>query len=399
VADFRATGFSTHDPAAIRTELTTELARIDAAVSSRLAATEYTAPPDVSALATSAEIAALESHGDAAWTTADVSGLSTFDPAISSVDIGSVAGVAVFGVADFRATGFSTHDPAAVVVAMQASAADFHADVSSLATTARIDALESHGDTNWTCDGGGTAGPTAEEIRIEMDANSAKLANLDAAVSSRLSAADYAAPPDVSALATSAEIAALESHGDTNWLSVDVSGLSTHSPADTANAVLSGLLTPHDEIEGSTAQALSRLDTNVSSITVGEVEVSVDASTIHDALDTWNPAQAENPPPLITPPPAAEDCRVFLWFGGVGANDTPSVLDGAALRIVALPSVRHGRFFGGDKSPVLADGLAYWDVVRGARVRVSVPCCGVDDDVDIPPDAATLDLAEFFTIP
>lgn len=51
---------------------------------------------DVSALATSAEIAALEDHGDNNWATADVSGLSTFDPANDTVasvtTVGSVSG-------------------------------------------------------------------------------------------------------------------------------------------------------------------------------------------------------------------------------------------------------------------------------------------------------------------
>lgn len=39
------------------------------------------------------------------------------------------------------------------------------------------------------------SGPTAVQIRQEMDSNSTKLANLDAAVSSRLAAASYTAPP------------------------------------------------------------------------------------------------------------------------------------------------------------------------------------------------------------
>lgn len=39
------------------------------------------------------------------------------------------------------------------------------------------------------------AGLTATAVRTEMDANSAKLANLDAAVSSRLASAGYTAPP------------------------------------------------------------------------------------------------------------------------------------------------------------------------------------------------------------
>lgn len=47
-----------------------------------------------------------------------------------------------------------------------------------------------------------TAAPTAAAIRSEMDANSTKLANLDATVSSRLAAASYSAPPSAAANAS-----------------------------------------------------------------------------------------------------------------------------------------------------------------------------------------------------
>jgi hypothetical protein len=58
-----------------------------------------------------------------------------------------------------------------------------------------------------------TTPPTVTAIRTEMDTNSAKLANLDATVSSRLATSSYTTPPSVSAiqtgLATSASIAAI----------------------------------------------------------------------------------------------------------------------------------------------------------------------------------------------
>ncbi|HUX00910.1 MAG TPA: hypothetical protein VMY35_08010, partial [Phycisphaerae bacterium] len=46
---------------------------------------------------------------------------STFDPASDEVDIGKVKGVAVAGVADFKATGFSTHSAGDVVTALLAN--------------------------------------------------------------------------------------------------------------------------------------------------------------------------------------------------------------------------------------------------------------------------------------
>lgn len=53
--------------------------------------------------------------------------------------------------------------------------------------------------------GGGSAGPTAAEIRAEMDANSTKLANLDATVSSRMATFTYAAPDNAGIAAVQAK--------------------------------------------------------------------------------------------------------------------------------------------------------------------------------------------------
>ena len=59
------------------------LANADVATSTRLAAADYTAPPSIDGIATSAEIAALQAHGDLNWQTA--TGFSTFDPATDTV--------------------------------------------------------------------------------------------------------------------------------------------------------------------------------------------------------------------------------------------------------------------------------------------------------------------------
>lgn len=49
---------------------------------------------------------------------------------------------------------------------------------------------------------------TAEDIRVEMDTNSTKLVNLDAAISSRLAAASYAAPDNAGIAALVARVTA-----------------------------------------------------------------------------------------------------------------------------------------------------------------------------------------------
>lgn len=58
-----------------------------------------------------------------------------------------------------------------------------------------------------------TNNPSVEEIRAEMDNNSTKLANLDAAVTSRLAAASYTAPPTASQI--DAELT--NEHGEGAW--------------------------------------------------------------------------------------------------------------------------------------------------------------------------------------
>ena len=74
-------------------------------------------------------------------------------------------------------------------------------------------------------------GTSAEDVRIEMDANSTKLANLDATISSRATPAQVNAECDTAisdaALATSAELAAVQTHGDSEWSTADVSALAT----------------------------------------------------------------------------------------------------------------------------------------------------------------------------
>ena len=70
--------------------------------------------------------------------------------------------------------------------------------------TDSLEAIRDRGDVAWLT-GGGDAAPTVEEIRIEMDANSTKLANLDDTISSRQASGDvtvggYAAGQDPASL-------------------------------------------------------------------------------------------------------------------------------------------------------------------------------------------------------
>jgi hypothetical protein len=134
---------------AVRSELATELGRIDATVSSRNA----TAPDN-------AGIAAIKAKTDTLENT-DLTGIAT------SAEIAALNDVSA----------------ADVVTAMQAVADDFKADVSSLASQASVDAI-----------------PTNTVL-----ATDARLDNLDAAVSTRLSAASYVAPDNAGVSAIKAK--------------------------------------------------------------------------------------------------------------------------------------------------------------------------------------------------
>lgn len=67
--------------AAVRTELATELARIDASISSRLAATSYVSPPSVAGLATSASISSLTAHVESLPNAAQIASEILISPA------------------------------------------------------------------------------------------------------------------------------------------------------------------------------------------------------------------------------------------------------------------------------------------------------------------------------
>jgi cell division septation protein DedD len=76
------------------------------------------------------------------------------------------------------------------------------------------------------------AAPTAVQVRQEMDANSTKLANLDATVSSRLAAASYSAAPSTAAI----DAALSASHGAGLWGGAGGSG-ATESTYTVTNSV------------------------------------------------------------------------------------------------------------------------------------------------------------------
>ena len=104
-----------------------------------------------------------------------------------------------------------------------ASRAASKADVSALATTAALAALESHGDSTWAT-ATGFSTHTAADVKTALEANGSKLDHLwetteDDGEGTRKFTSDALSDVsvDTSGLATSVEITALQSHGDSEW--------------------------------------------------------------------------------------------------------------------------------------------------------------------------------------
>jgi len=197
----------------------------------------------VADLATSAELAALESHGDATWSTA--TGFAT---------AAALAALESHGDATWStATGFAVPGDAMTLTAGAISAVDaaltgshgagnwITADVSSLATSAALAALESHGDATWsTATGFATPG---DAMTLTPGERATLTAAVDAALTVSHGAGSWTTAV-VAGLATSAALAALESHGDATWstatgfaTSVELAALESHGDATWSTAI------------------------------------------------------------------------------------------------------------------------------------------------------------------
>jgi hypothetical protein len=180
---------------AVRTELGTELGRIDQSISSRLASADYTTPPTTAQISAAVEGSLLnETDGQAV--------LNAIVGAIGNTNLSEVSLVAAVR-ADLERSGgkLDSIPTTAAPTAAQNATAVWGAATRSV-TGGTVDTLTnapasvtpsdiwSHSARTLTT----SSGPTAVEIRQEMDSNSTKLANLDSTVSSRLAGSAYTAP-------------------------------------------------------------------------------------------------------------------------------------------------------------------------------------------------------------
>ena len=204
----------------VRTELATELARVDAAVSTRLASSAYTAPANSDISAIKAKTDSLPASPAAV---SDIPTTSQISAAVEGSLLNEGDGQAVLN-AIVGAIGNTNLSEVSLVAAVRADLERTGGKLDSIPTTGAPTAAQNAtavwGAATKEITGGtvttltnapssvtpsdiwsynartltSASGPTATEIRQEMDSNSTKLANLDAAVSSRLAGSAYSAP-------------------------------------------------------------------------------------------------------------------------------------------------------------------------------------------------------------
>lgn len=269
----------------IRTELAVELGRLDASVSSRLASASYQAPstPPTAAEITTAVWAAADKTGYSLTTSersaiaAAVEGsilnendgqavLNAIVGAIGNQNLSEVSLVAAIR-ADIERTGGKLDSIPTVTAptAAQNASAVWSAATRSV-TGGTVDTLTnapasvtpsdiwSHSSRTLTS----ASGPTAAEIRQEIDANSTKL---DAAISSRLAASAYTAPTAAPTAAQNASAVRSELSVELARLDAPVSGATAPSAATVASAVRTELSTELAKVAALNTERLANVAT------------------------------------------------------------------------------------------------------------------------------------------
>jgi hypothetical protein len=233
---------------AIRTEIDTNSTKLDVAVGTRLATSGYTAPPTVSAIrteidtnSTKLDVATSTRLAASAYTAAPTASanatavrselateLGRIDVAVSSRNATAPDNA---GIAAIKAKTDNLPASPAAVSDIPTASANATAVRSELSTElGRIDVATS----TRLATSGYTVPPTASAIRTEIDTNSTKL---DVATSTRLAASAYTAAPTASANAT-----AVRSELTTELGRIDVAtstrlAASAYSAAPTASAI------------------------------------------------------------------------------------------------------------------------------------------------------------------
>jgi hypothetical protein len=231
---------------AIRQEMdanSTKLANLDATISSRLADVDYvspTTPPTAAEIATAVEGSLLnESDGQAV--------LNAIVGAIGNSNVDEIALVAAIRSDLERSGGKLDSIPTTTAPTAAANASAVWAAGSRTLTSASGPTAAENASAVWSA---GTrtltsaSGPTAAEIRQEIDANSAKL---DASISSRLAASAYTAPS--AAPTAAANAAAVRSELSVELGRLDQAISTRATPANIPTADIASIKAVTDDLD------------------------------------------------------------------------------------------------------------------------------------------------------
>jgi hypothetical protein len=245
---------------AVRTELGTELGRIDQNISSRLAAADYTTPPTTAQISSAVEGSLLDENDGQAV-------LNALVGAIGNQNVDEIALVAAIR-SDLERTGgkLDSIPTDAAPSAASVATAVWSASTKEI-TGGTVDTLTNapesvtpadiwdYNDRTLTS----ASGPTAVEIRQEIDANSSKL---DVAISSRLADADYVEPANSDVAAIKAKTDALPSDpADQSLLEAAIAGVTAPSAATVASAVRSELSSELSKVSALNTERLANVAT------------------------------------------------------------------------------------------------------------------------------------------
>jgi uncharacterized protein YjlB len=233
--------------AQIRTEMdsnSTKLAYLDASISSRFASASYTAPDNsgISAIkAKTDNLPASPAAVGSAMTVSDKTGFSL--AADQAVNCTKWNGHAVLEVV--------SGSPVVTLGAAQAAYAPAKAS-DAMTLTAAYDSAKT--------------AASASAVRTEMDANSTRLANLDATISSRLASASYIVPPTVAAIADGVCDEVISSgHAVAGSLARIVYD-NLNAPVATVDTVVDSILTQVQDNHTDIGTAINYIDTEVAAI-------------------------------------------------------------------------------------------------------------------------------------
>jgi hypothetical protein len=245
---------------AVRTELGTELGRIDQNISSRLAANDYTAPPTTAQISEAVEGSLLDENDGQAVLNAIVG-------AIGNQNVDEIALVAAIR-SDLERTGgkLDSIPTDAAPSAASVATAVWSAETKEI-TGGTVDTLTNAPSSVTPADIWdynartltSASGPTAVEIRQEIDANSTKL---DVAISTRLADADYVEPANSDVAAIKAKTDALPSDpADQSLLEAAIAEVTAPSAATVASAVRSELSSELSKVSALNTERLANVAT------------------------------------------------------------------------------------------------------------------------------------------